>query len=81
MIPFFFFSGRWKSFWQSARSLDLTGDTLNTGAQFLLLALLIASAVAVGLFLFLPLLLFRSFFWRSRSSRNLSFSSASRFIR
>ena len=60
--PFFFFTGRWSNFWQDVFAFDVTGDALNTGAQFLLLALLIASAVAVCLFLFAPLLLFRRAF-------------------
>ncbi|HEY8133672.1 MAG TPA: hypothetical protein VII12_17470 [Thermoanaerobaculia bacterium] len=56
--PFFFFTGRWSNFWQDVFAFDISGDALNTGAQFLLLALLIASFVAVCIFLFAPLLLF-----------------------
>ncbi len=67
--PFFFFTGRWSNFWQDVFAFDISGDALNTGAQFLLLALLIASFVAVCLFLFVPLLLFRRTFLGERPSR------------
>ena len=66
--PFFFFTGRWSNFWQDVFAFDMTGDALNTGAQFLLLALLIASAVTVCLFLFAPLLLFRRAFPLGRAA-------------
>jgi predicted membrane-bound spermidine synthase len=66
--PFFFFTGRWRNFWRPAFSSDRSGDALNTGAQFLLLALLIASVIAVCLFLFLPLVLFRQAFPSSKEA-------------
>ncbi len=56
--PFFFFSGRWSSMMAQLSRVDITGDALNTNAQFLLGGLLLTAAVAVLAFLFIPMLLF-----------------------
>jgi hypothetical protein len=57
--PFFFFTGRWKNTFKNMFRVYESGDTVNTGAQFLLVATLGITAVAVGLFLFLPLMFLR----------------------
>jgi hypothetical protein len=55
--PFFFFTARWSLAALPGGPQD--ADAVNTGAQFLLLGLLVLAAAAVVLFLFLPLLLGR----------------------
>lgn len=57
--PFFFFMGRWANTFTDVFSFDPSGDSLNTGAQFLLVTVLILALAAVFLFLFLPLILRR----------------------
>ena len=54
--PFFFFTGRWSNTFRDLFAFDPSGDSVNTGAQFLLVAVLILSLAAVALFLFVPLL-------------------------
>ena len=66
--PFFFFMGRWRNAFRQLFEFDPSGDSVSTGAQFLLLAVLAMAAVAVSLFLFAPLLLFRR---KSRPSREV----------
>ncbi len=56
--PFFFFMGRWSNTFKDLFTFDPSGDSVNTGAQFLLVAVLILAALAVGLFLFAPLLFY-----------------------
>ncbi len=56
--PFFFFMGRWSHTFKDLFTFDPSGDSVNTGAQFLLVAVLILAALAVGLFLFAPLLFY-----------------------
>jgi predicted membrane-bound spermidine synthase len=57
--PFFFFTGRWKNTFRDMFRVYESGDTINTGAQFLLVATLAITALAVVLFLFLPLMFLR----------------------
>lgn len=57
--PFFFFTGRWANTFRDLFSFDPSGDSVNTGAQFLLMAVLALAAVAVGLFIFGPLVFFK----------------------
>lgn len=60
--PFFFFSGRWSNFFRELFSYDPLGDSLNTGAQFLLLGLLLLALAAIAAFLIGPALVFRMAF-------------------
>ncbi len=57
--PFFFFTGRWKNTFRDMFRVYESGDTVNTGAQFLLVATLGITSIAVALFLFLPLMFLR----------------------
>jgi len=57
--PFFFFMGRWKNTFADLFAFDPSGDSVNTGAQFLLVAVLILATLAIAVFLFGPLLLYR----------------------
>jgi hypothetical protein len=58
--PFFFFTSRWRNFHRGIFAFDPLGDSLNTGAQFLLLGILLLALVTVLAFLILPLWLMRS---------------------
>jgi hypothetical protein len=60
--PFFFFTGRWKDTFSNMFAYDASGDAVNTGAQFLLVAILILAFVAVTGFIFGPLVLSRQRF-------------------
>lgn len=57
--PFFFFTGRWANTFRDLFTFDPSGDSVNTGAQFLLIALLALASLAVALFIFGPLLVFQ----------------------
>lgn len=69
--PFFFFNGRWSNAFRDAFHFDATGDSVNAGAQFLLLGVLGVAAVAVALFLFGPMLLAGRRFPASRENATL----------
>ena len=56
--PFFFFTGRWSHLLDGIRGRD-TADAVNTGAQFLLVALMVIAILAVIAFLLAPLVLTR----------------------
>lgn len=53
--PFFFFTGRWNQAFEKLFAFDDSGDSVNTGAQFLLLALFIMTAIAVVILFLVPL--------------------------
>ncbi len=57
--PFFFFTGRWSNFFRDLFNYDPLGDSLNTGAQFLLLGLLMLALAAIAVFIFGPALIIR----------------------
>jgi hypothetical protein len=57
--PFFFFTGRWANTFRDLFTFDPSGDSMNTGAQFLLVAALALATGGVVVFLFGPLLIFR----------------------
>jgi len=69
--PFFFFTGRWKHALSGAFSFDASGDSVNTGAQFLLLGILVMAILAVALFLIGPMVLARRHFAVSRDNAAL----------
>ena len=60
--PFFFFMGRWADSFRDLFTVQNSGDSVGTGAQFLLVALLVLAVVAVAVFLWAPLLVFRRAF-------------------
>ena len=75
--PFFFFMSRWSSFFDNMNLFEASGDTVATSAQNMLVALLAISTLAVGLFIFVPMMLFRdSFPMNRRFTPNLLFCVA-----
>lgn len=69
--PFFFFTGRWKHSLSGVFAFDASGDAVNTGAQFLLLGILVVATLAVALFLIGPMVLARRHFAVSRDNAAL----------
>jgi len=60
--PFFFFSGRWRNTFRDLFVFDPSGDSVNTGAQFLLVVALALAVLGMVVFLLGPLVLFRRAF-------------------
>jgi hypothetical protein len=52
--PFFFFSGRWNQTFDKLFAFDESGDTVNTGAQFLLVGLVMMTGLAVLVLFLVP---------------------------